>query len=63
MLINYCRACLDYLVLRIGTSRRTDRANDFAPLDQGNAASERDDSVECEQPESAIATFIFEFRF
>ncbi len=47
---NYCRACLaDHLILRIGTTRTTDCADNLALLDQWNAAPRRNDSVKREQ--------------
>src|ERR1700722_15766471 len=49
-LVNYCGACLgDHFILRIGTSRTTDRADNLAMLDQRNTASRRNDSIEREQ--------------
>src|SRR5580700_5932208 len=49
-LVDHCRACLaDHLILRIGTSRTTDRADNLALLDQWNAAPRRNDSIEREQ--------------
>src|ERR1700733_16418 len=49
-LVDYCRVCLaEHLILRIGTSRTTDCADNIALLDQWNAAPRRNDSVEREQ--------------
>jgi len=49
-LVNYGRTRLAYhLILRVGTSRTTDCADNLALLDQWNAAARRNDSVEREQ--------------
>src|ERR1700722_8054763 len=49
-MINYRRARLaDHFILRIRTTRTTDRADNLALLDQWNAAPGRNHSVEREQ--------------
>src|SRR5258705_7879844 len=49
-LVNYCRTCLaDDLVLGIGASRATDCADNYPLVDQWNATSRRNDSIEREQ--------------
>src|SRR5271170_5022825 len=48
--VNYCRPCLAHdFVLGIRASRTTDCADNIALVDQWNAASRRNDSVEREQ--------------
>jgi hypothetical protein len=48
--VNYCRACLaDDLVLGIRASRTIDCADNDLLVDQWNAASRRNDSIEREQ--------------
>ena len=49
-LLNDCRACpADYLIQVIGTPRTSDRADQLTVLDQWNAATRRNDSIQRQQ--------------